>query len=233
MASTVTPDEFFTLSFLQFCFGWCVAFGGAGWSECHFVLASLSESPESGAVQRGGYEPVGLRFSFADSIRLRQSQRSCFRHRPPRHSRHRAGGGSLCVELGNGQHRCRAQKRNRTCEDLARFVLVDLDVLLAGEHALWIVAFRTVSFCFYAFIVAVPILAITFLTYKNYLEKVQASIRHVEEVTDLHLRTIEALAIAIDAKDEVTHDHVHRVRDPCDPVSRGFRLSEPGTEALG
>ena len=57
---------------------------------------------------------------------------------------------------------------------------------------------------FYAFIVAVPVLAITFLTYRNYLEKVRSSIRHVEDVTDLHLRTIEALAIAIDAKDEVT-----------------------------
>ncbi|MEK6411012.1 MAG: HD domain-containing phosphohydrolase [Acidobacteriota bacterium] len=85
---------------------------------------------------------------------------------------------------------------------------------------------------FYGFIVAVPILAITFLTYKNYLEKVQSSIRHVEEMTDLHLRTIEALAIAIDAKDEVTHDHVHRVQIYAAGLARLFGLSEPETEAL-
>lgn len=85
---------------------------------------------------------------------------------------------------------------------------------------------------FYGFIVAVPILAITFLTYKNYLEKVQASIRHVEEMTDLHLRTIEALAIAVDAKDEVTHDHVHRVQIYAAGLAHLFKLSEPEIEAL-
>ena len=85
---------------------------------------------------------------------------------------------------------------------------------------------------FYAFIVAVPILGVTYLTYKNYLEKVQASIRHVEEVTDLHLRTIEALAIAIDAKDEVTHDHVHRVQIYATGLARLFGLSDPEIEAL-
>src|SRR6185503_16551283 len=85
---------------------------------------------------------------------------------------------------------------------------------------------------FYAFIVAVPILGVTYLTYKNYLEKVQASIRHVEEVTDLHLRTIEALAIAIDAKDEVTHDHVHRVQIYATGLARQFGLSDAEIEAL-
>jgi diguanylate cyclase (GGDEF)-like protein/putative nucleotidyltransferase with HDIG domain len=85
---------------------------------------------------------------------------------------------------------------------------------------------------FYAFIVAVPVLAITFLTYKNYLQKVQSSIRHVEEMTDLHLRTIEALAIAIDAKDEVTHDHVHRVQIYATGLARLFGLSEAEIEAL-
>lgn len=85
---------------------------------------------------------------------------------------------------------------------------------------------------FYAFIVAVPILAITFLTYKNYLAKVQDSIRHVEDVTDLHLRTIEALAIAIDAKDEVTHDHVHRVQTYATGLARVLGLSAQEIEAL-
>jgi diguanylate cyclase (GGDEF)-like protein/putative nucleotidyltransferase with HDIG domain len=85
---------------------------------------------------------------------------------------------------------------------------------------------------FYAFIVAVPILGVTYLTYRNYLEKVQVSIRHVEEVTDLHLRTIEALAIAIDAKDEVTHDHVHRVQIYATGLARLFGLTDPEIEAL-
>ena len=85
---------------------------------------------------------------------------------------------------------------------------------------------------FYAFIFAVPVLAITFFTYRNYLEKVRSSIRHVEDMTDLHLRTIEALAIAIDAKDEVTHDHVHRVQIYATGLARQFGLSDAEIEAL-
>jgi HD-GYP domain-containing protein (c-di-GMP phosphodiesterase class II) len=100
----------------------------------------------------------------------------------------------------------------------------------AGAAALIVQLIEAVSF--YAFIVAVPILAITFLTYKNYLAKVHNSIRHVEDMTDLHLRTIEALAIAIDAKDEVTHDHVRRVQTYATGLARVLGLSETEIEAL-
>jgi diguanylate cyclase (GGDEF)-like protein/putative nucleotidyltransferase with HDIG domain len=85
---------------------------------------------------------------------------------------------------------------------------------------------------FYAFIIAVPILAISYIVYKIYLDKVEVSNRHAEEMAALHLRTIEALAIAIDAKDEVTHDHVRRVQIYCTGLARLFGLSEPEIEAL-
>src|ERR1044071_8408088 len=85
---------------------------------------------------------------------------------------------------------------------------------------------------FYSFIIAVPILAITYLTYKNYLDRVQVSMNNAQEMADLHLRTIEALAIAIDAKDEVTHDHVHRVQIYATEMAKLFGLSEPEIEAL-
>jgi diguanylate cyclase (GGDEF)-like protein/putative nucleotidyltransferase with HDIG domain len=102
----------------------------------------------------------------------------------------------------------------------------------AGAVAACLIVQLITVVSFYAFIVAVPVLAITFLTYRNYLEKVQSSIRHVEEMTDLHLRTIEALAIAIDAKDEVTHDHVHRVQIYATGLARLFGLGEAEIEAL-
>jgi diguanylate cyclase (GGDEF)-like protein/putative nucleotidyltransferase with HDIG domain len=85
---------------------------------------------------------------------------------------------------------------------------------------------------FYAFIIAVPLLAITYIVYKIYMDKVEVSNRHAEEMAALHLRTIEALAIAIDAKDEVTHDHVRRVQIYCAGLARLFGLSEPEIEAL-
>ena len=102
----------------------------------------------------------------------------------------------------------------------------------AGAIAACVIVKLMTVISFYAFMVAVPVLVATFLTYKNYLEKVQSSIRHVEEITDLHLRTIEALAIAIDAKDEVTHDHVHRVQVYATGLARMFGLSDAEIEAL-
>jgi len=102
----------------------------------------------------------------------------------------------------------------------------------AGAFAACLIVKLITVISFYAFIVAVPVLAVVFLTYRTYLEKVHASIRHVEEITDLHLRTIEALAIAIDAKDEVTHDHVHRVQIYATGLARLVGLSEAEVEAL-
>src|SRR5262249_60534382 len=85
---------------------------------------------------------------------------------------------------------------------------------------------------FWAFITSLPILMITYHTYKVYLDKVRTSMSHAEEMADLHLRTIEALAIAIDAKDEVTHDHVHRVQIYATGLAKHFGLSDKEIEAL-
>ena len=85
---------------------------------------------------------------------------------------------------------------------------------------------------FYAFLVLVPILGAAYFTYQIYLDRVEASNRHAEQMADLHLKTIEALAIAIDAKDEVTADHVRRVQIYATGLARLFGLSEPEIEAL-
>jgi len=61
---------------------------------------------------------------------------------------------------------------------------------------------------------------------------VEAEKRHVEEVSALHLRTIEALAMAIDAKDHTTHTHLHRVRTYAVEIAKEVGLSEADTEAL-
>jgi diguanylate cyclase (GGDEF)-like protein/putative nucleotidyltransferase with HDIG domain len=102
----------------------------------------------------------------------------------------------------------------------------------AGAAAATIIVKLITIISFYAFIIAVPILTITYFTYKVYLDKVEASNRHAEQMADLHLRTIEALAIAIDAKDEVTHDHVRRVQIYATGLARLFGLSEAEIEAL-
>jgi diguanylate cyclase (GGDEF)-like protein/putative nucleotidyltransferase with HDIG domain len=51
-----------------------------------------------------------------------------------------------------------------------------------------------------------------FHTYRVYLGRVEDEQRHVQETSDLHLATIEALARAIDAKDQHTQSHIRRVQ---------------------
>ena len=62
--------------------------------------------------------------------------------------------------------------------------------------------------------------------------QVLAEKRHVEEVCALHLRTIEGLALAIDAKDHTTHEHLHRVRTYAVEIANELDLSEDETDAL-
>ena len=62
--------------------------------------------------------------------------------------------------------------------------------------------------------------------------QVEAEKRHVEQVSALHLRTIEALALAIDAKDHTTHEHLHRVRTYALEIAKEMGLDEQDSDAL-
>lgn len=56
--------------------------------------------------------------------------------------------------------------------------------------------------------------------------------RYAEEVAAIHLRTIEALALAIEAKDDTTHDHLQRVQVYALEVGRELGLSDDELKAL-
>jgi diguanylate cyclase (GGDEF)-like protein/putative nucleotidyltransferase with HDIG domain len=62
-----------------------------------------------------------------------------------------------------------------------------------------------------ALLLAAP-LYLTYRTYKVYLGRIDDERRHVQEMADLHLATIEALALAIDAKDQTAQSHIRRVQ---------------------
>jgi diguanylate cyclase (GGDEF)-like protein/putative nucleotidyltransferase with HDIG domain len=104
--------------------------------------------------------------------------------------------------------------------------------VLAGAVAACLIVKLIIVASFYAFIISVPLLAVSYFTYKTYLDRVETTNRHAEQMADLHLKTIEALAIAIDAKDEVTAEHVQRVQIYAIGLARLFGLSEPEIEAL-
>lgn len=57
-----------------------------------------------------------------------------------------------------------------------------------------------------------PMVLILFFTYRWSTERVEKAEAHLAEMKGTFLRTIEALALAIDAKDQITHGHIRRVQ---------------------
>jgi diguanylate cyclase (GGDEF)-like protein/putative nucleotidyltransferase with HDIG domain len=66
---------------------------------------------------------------------------------------------------------------------------------------------------------------LTYRTYKVYLGRIQDQQRHVQQVSDLHLATIEALALAIDAKDQTAQSHIRRVQVYAAGLARALGMS--------
>jgi len=77
-----------------------------------------------------------------------------------------------------------------------------------------------------------PVLYLIYRSYRIYFGRLEDEKKHVERIAELHLRTIEALALAIDAKDHTTHVHLKRVRAYAEGVGREMGLSEVEMEAL-
>src|SRR5262250_2108817 len=77
-----------------------------------------------------------------------------------------------------------------------------------------------------------PAVYLIYRSYRLYLAKLEDEKGHVEEMASLHLRTIEALALAIEAKDHTTHDHLQRVRVYAVEVAKELGLTHEEMEAL-
>ena len=78
----------------------------------------------------------------------------------------------------------------------------------------------------------VPAIYVIYRSYRLYLGKLDAEKQHVEEMANLHLRTIEALALAIEAKDQTTHEHLQRVRVYAIEVAKELGVKGSELEAL-
>jgi diguanylate cyclase (GGDEF)-like protein/putative nucleotidyltransferase with HDIG domain len=75
-------------------------------------------------------------------------------------------------------------------------------------------------------------LYLTYRTYKVYLGRIEDEQRHVREMADLHLATIEALALAIDAKDQTSQSHIRRVQLYAASVARVLGMSDNDVQGV-
>jgi diguanylate cyclase (GGDEF)-like protein/putative nucleotidyltransferase with HDIG domain len=58
----------------------------------------------------------------------------------------------------------------------------------------------------------IPVMLVIYFAYKTYKEKLEEQRKSYKDLTSLYLRTVESLALAVDAKDQSTYGHVRRVR---------------------
>jgi len=103
---------------------------------------------------------------------------------------------------------------------------------LVGAAVAWLITWSNARLGWQASALMIPVIYVMHRSYRLYLGKLEDEKNHVEQMAALHLRTIEALALAIDAKDHTTHEHLQRVRVFALAIGKEMGLSNAELEAL-
>src|SRR5665213_1790873 len=101
-----------------------------------------------------------------------------------------------------------------------------------GAGMAWGFHYVAAKFGWQAAMLGLPGIYILYAAYQFYLGRLQNEKEHAQDIAALHLRTIEALALAIDAKDATTHDHLQRVHVYASEIAKELNLSDLEMEAL-
>jgi putative nucleotidyltransferase with HDIG domain len=75
--------------------------------------------------------------------------------------------------------------------------------------------------------IVLPLLVITYLTFKSSMGRIDDANKHVEQVDRMYMSTIETLAMAVDAKDQTTHGHIRRVQQHALMLAKALGMNEP------
>src|SRR5271170_4789210 len=110
---------------------------------------------------------------------------------------------------------------------------------LVGAAAVGLVGIVNRSAGWETSLLVLPLIYWVYRSYRLYLgrleaekDRVEIEKRHVEEIASLNMRTIEALALAIEAKDQTTHTHLQRVRTYAIEIAKDLDLPPDQIEAL-
>src|SRR5437899_2213746 len=71
-----------------------------------------------------------------------------------------------------------------------------------------------------------PLFAVFYLTLRATFGRLDDARRHLSQMDRLYLSTVETLAMAIDAKDDVTHSHVRRVQNYAMALARALGVTD-------
>src|SRR5499427_3522851 len=110
---------------------------------------------------------------------------------------------------------------------------------LVGAAAVGLVGIVNKSAGWQTSLLVLPLIYWVYRSYRLYLgrleaekERVEVEKRHVEQIASLNMRTIEALALAIEAKDHTTHTHLQRVRTYAVELAKELKVNHEEIEAL-
>jgi putative nucleotidyltransferase with HDIG domain len=108
---------------------------------------------------------------------------------------------------------------------LNNFPSVGLTYCAGGSIALLLVAY-TDTIDLRALSIIVPLLVVSYLTFRTSMGRLEDANRHVAQVQDLYLSTVETLAMAVDAKDQITHGHIRRVQVYATELAKRLGIKE-------
>jgi diguanylate cyclase (GGDEF)-like protein/putative nucleotidyltransferase with HDIG domain len=92
--------------------------------------------------------------------------------------------------------------------------------------------FIGVEFGWMTSLLLIPMVYTVYRAYRAQMAMIRDREQHALETEALHLRTIEALAMAVEAKDQNTHRHLMRVRVYVSELGKIMGLDKPSMQAL-
>ncbi len=72
-----------------------------------------------------------------------------------------------------------------------------------------------------------PLILVSYFTFKSSMGRLEDENVHLAEVNRLYLKVVETLAMAVDAKDQVTHGHIRRVQTFALRLARALGVKDP------
>ena len=124
---------------------------------------------------------------------------------------------SLAIALESGTSAYEVWRRHAAYLAVNYYAAASLATLAVGDG--WSINVTVVG-------LVVPLLILSYVAYQEMSTRIGAAHQHVEEVERLYHAATEMLAIAVDAKDQVTHGHIRRVQRHTQAVARALGVSD-------
>ena len=109
---------------------------------------------------------------------------------------------ALAISFSTGMNLIKLWIENFLWTSIGFFAALSIAILIYVLH-------RSIDWL--SFLVSVPIIVLVMFTQRISLRREEDNQSHIRELETMHMNTIETLSLAIDAKDQTTHGHVHRV----------------------